>query len=161
MIEQREPVATVGFIDQYCQAYRHLFGDVRSFEVFKFLHVGMLSELPRKTLPAIAKLVGLQNGQSLHHFLRDGVWEVKQLRAARLKFIQHTIGERRIVLCIDETGDVKKGQATDYVAKQYIGNIGQTANGIVSVNAYAVVDKLTYPLLFKIFKPFFTAQSGR
>jgi SRSO17 transposase len=47
----------------------------------------------------------------------------------------------------------KRERTTDYVAKQYIGNIGQTANGIVSVNAYAVVDKLTYPLLFKIFKP--------
>lgn len=153
MIEQREPVATVGFIDAYCQAYRGLFGDVRNFEVFKFLHVGMLSELPRKTLPAIAKLVGLKDGQRLDHFLRDGVWEVEQLRTARLRLLQHTIGQRRIVLCIDETGDVKKGKATDYVAKQYIGNIGQTANGIGSVNAYAVVDKLTYPLLFKIFKP--------
>jgi len=113
MIEQRKPIATVGFIDQYCQAYRSLFGDVRSFEQFKFLHVGMLSELPRKTLPAIAKLVDLQNGQSLHHFLRDGVWDVELLRAARLSLIQPIIGQRRIVLCIDETGDVKKGQATD------------------------------------------------
>lgn len=153
MIEQREPVTTVGFIDEYCQAYRGLFGDIRNFEVFKFLHVGMLSELQSKTLPAIAKLVGLKDGQSLHHFLRDGVWKVEQIRIARLRLIQHTIGQRRIVLCIDETGDVKKGKTTEYVAKQYIGNIGQTANGIVSVNAYAVVDKLTYPLLFKIFKP--------
>jgi SRSO17 transposase len=56
-------------------------------------------------------------------------------------------------LCIDETGDEKKGHATDYVAKQYIGNLGRTANGIVSVNAYAVVENITYPLLFKIFKP--------
>ncbi|MBD1850137.1 transposase [Cyanobacteria bacterium FACHB-502] len=135
MIEQREPVATVGFINEYCQAYRHLFEDVRSFEQFKFLHVGLLSGLARKTLPAIAQLVGLQNAQSLHHFLRGGVWSVEQLRAVRLSLIAHTVGERRIGLCLDETGDVKKGQATDYVAKQYIGNIGRLSNGIVSVNA--------------------------
>ena len=30
---------------------------------------------------------------------------------------------------------------------------GKTARGIVSVNAYAVVGEITYPLLFKIFKP--------
>jgi len=36
------------------------------------------------------------------------VWEVEQLTAARLKLIQHTIGKRRLVLCIDETEDVKK-----------------------------------------------------
>ena len=47
----------------------------------------------------------------------------------------------------------RQGKTTDYVAKQYIGNLGKTAQGIVSVNAYAVVSEITYPLLFKIFKP--------
>ncbi|WNN92160.1 IS701 family transposase (plasmid) [Gloeocapsopsis dulcis] len=70
------------------------------------------------------------------------------------------IGEQPIVLCIDETGDVKKGQATDYVARHYIGNLGKTENGIVSVNAYALVDGLTYPLLFKIFKPRHRLKAG-
>lgn len=64
MTEQREAAPTVGFIDEYCQDYRLLFADVRSFEAFKYLHVGMLSAIPRKSLPAIAKLVGLSNGQN-------------------------------------------------------------------------------------------------
>jgi SRSO17 transposase len=46
------------------------------------------------------------------------------------------------------------------VAKQYIGNLGKTANGIVSVNADAVVDGITYPLLFKVFKPRPQLQPG-
>jgi SRSO17 transposase len=50
------------------------------------------------------------------------------------------LAKRPIILCIDETGDKKAGKTTDYVAKQYIGNLGKTANGIVPVNAYAVVD---------------------
>lgn len=62
--------------------------------------------------------------------------------------------------CIDETGDEKKGKATDYVAKQYIGNLGRTANGIVSVNAYVLVDNITIPLLFKIFKPRHRLKEG-
>jgi len=41
----------------------------------------MISPLPRKTLPEIAKLSGLKDGQSLHHFLRDGVWDVTHVRA--------------------------------------------------------------------------------
>lgn len=45
------------------------------------------------------------------------------------------IGDQEIILCIDETGDKKKGKSTDYTARQYIGNIGKTENGIVSVNA--------------------------
>ena len=149
----RQPVSTVGFVDEYCWLYRSVFDDVRSYECFKWLHVGMVSLLPRKTLPEIAKLNGLKDGQSLHHFLRDGVWDVAQVRAIRLHLIRQQIGARPISLCIDETGDVKKGEATDYVAKQYIGNLGKTANGMVSVNAYAVVDGITYPLLFKLYKP--------
>jgi hypothetical protein len=61
MTEQQEAVPTVGYIDEYSQEYRSLFADVRSFEAFKFVHVGMLSAIPRKSLPAIAKLVGLGN----------------------------------------------------------------------------------------------------
>ena len=41
----------------------------------------------------------------------------------------------------------------DYVASQYIGNIGKLANGMVSVNAYGVLDQTTFPLLFNVYKP--------
>ena len=56
---QRRPKNTVAFVDNYCEHYSSLFEDVRHFENFKFLHVGMLSEIPRKSLPAIAKILGL------------------------------------------------------------------------------------------------------
>ena len=153
MVEPRQPRATVEFVDEYCQTYQNLFGDVRNYEYFKLLHIGMMSELPRKSLPQIARIVGLKDGQGLHHLLRDAVWDVQALREMRLWFAFVTIGDQPILVCIDETGDEKKGKATDYVAKQYIGNLGRTANGIVAVNAYAVVDNITYPLLFKVFKP--------
>lgn len=153
MVESRKSVSTVAFVDEYCQTYRNLFSDVRNFEAFKFLHIGIISALPRKSLPAIARAVGLKDGQELHHFLRDTPWEAREFRQMRLWLILVSIGDRPIKLCIDETGDKKKGSATDYVTKQYIGNLGKTANGIVSVNAYAVVDNITYPLMFKVFKP--------
>ncbi len=60
---------------------------------------------------------------------------------------------RSIILVIDETGDKKKGKTTDYVDRQYIGNLGKVDSGIVSVNAYGVLNGLTFPLIFKIFKP--------
>lgn len=160
MVEPRPAVATVGFVDEYCNYYQELFSDVRNFEAFKFLHIGMISELSRKSLPAIARSVGLPNAQSLHHFLQHAAWQVEGLRARRLGMIKRLIGARSIILCIDETGDKKAGKTTDYVAKQYIGNLGKTANGIVSVNAYAMVDSITYPLIFKVFKPQTQLQDG-
>lgn len=153
MVIPRLACSTVGFIDEYCEAYRHLFADVRSFQCFKYLHVGLISDLPRKSLPAIARQVGLKDSQPLHHFLHQAVWSSEHLQMSRVQIIKQLLGDEAITLIIDETGDRKKGQATDYVAKQYIGNIGKTANGIVSVNAYGVVGNITYLLLFKIFKP--------
>lgn len=160
MVEPREPVSTVGFVDQYCQIYQNLFSDVRNFEALKFLHLGMISEIKRKSLPAIAREVGLKDGQSLHNFLRDSLWDVNAFREMRLWLIKIAIGDRPITLCIDETGDEKKGSATDYVAKQYIGNLGKTVKGLVSVNAYTVVDGITYPLIFKIFQPVSRLKEG-
>lgn len=45
---RRQAVRTVAFIDNYCQNYYSLFEDVRHFEAFKFLHLGMLSKILAK-----------------------------------------------------------------------------------------------------------------
>src|SRR5262245_1033652 len=149
----RAPKSTVGFVDQYCAYYRAVFPEVRSFEYFTALHLGLIAELPRKTLPAIAHTVGVDDAQSFHHFLTQSPWEVTTLRQRRLALIKSVVQERPFVLCIDETGDKKKGTTTDYVARQYIGNLGKIENGIVSVNAYGVRDGMTFPLVFEVFKP--------
>ena len=60
---------------------------------------------------------------------------------------------RKLILVIDETGERKKGRTTDYVKRQYIGNLGKVENGIVSVDAYGVIDNITFPLMFEVYKP--------
>lgn len=153
MTEPRAPNPTVGFIDDYCQWYRDLFVEVRSFEAFKQLHVGMISEVKRKSLPAIAKAVGLENHQSMHHCLSESPWQASQLQQARLQLILQVLQGQELILIIDDTGDRKKGQATDYVARQYIGNLGKIENGIVAVTAYGLYKGITLPLLFEVYKP--------
>ena len=153
MVTPREAVSTVTFIDNYCAIYQNVFADVRSFEAFKFLHLGMISGIPRKSLPAIAHAVGLPNDQVLHHCLTESPWSVTAMRLRRLNLILQQLKGRSITLVIDETGDRKKGKTTDYIDRQYIGNLGKIDNGIVSVNAYGIAGQLTFPLLFKVFKP--------
>ncbi len=160
MTERREAQETVRVIDEYCEQYRELFVDVRSFEYFTLLHLGLISEVPRKSLPNIAKAVGLADGQGLHHFLTAGEWSIETLRERRLALTHELIGQQGITVCIDETGDEKKGKTTDYVARQYIGNLGQTENGMVSVSAYGVLQNVTFPLLFRVFKPQKRLKSG-
>lgn len=88
------------------------------------------------------------------------MWGIEQVKAIRLHLIRQQIRTRPITLCIDETGDIKKGSTADCSAKQYIGNLGKTANGVVSVNTYAVVDGMTDPLLFRINKPKSRLKAG-
>jgi len=50
---------------------------------------------------------------------------VEKLRTLRLELILQVLLSRPIILIIDETGDKKKGNKTDYVKRQYIGNLGK------------------------------------
>jgi SRSO17 transposase len=89
----------------------------------------------------------------LHHFLTTSPWDIEKLRALRLELILQVLKGKPIILIIDETGDKKKGNKTDYVKRQYIGNLGKIENGIVAVTAYGVFCGMTFPLLFEVYKP--------
>lgn len=108
MVEPRAASPTVRFVDNYCQLYKDLFSEVRADESFKYLHVGLISEIKRKSLPAIAKIVGLENHQGLHHFLTESPWSGKELEARRLSILLQVLEGRKIQVIIDETGDKKK-----------------------------------------------------
>jgi SRSO17 transposase len=103
---------------------------VREYEQFTQLHMGLLAETKRKSLPRIAK-----TAQAVHHLLSKAHWSTAALRARRLQLLRQALRETPFILCIEETGDRKKGHTTAYVAHQSIGNLHTLANGIVSVNA--------------------------
>jgi len=150
---RRDAQPTVGVIDEYCEEYREIFKEIRNYECFKYLHLGIISTIKRKSLPEIAKVVSINSAQSLHHFIANSEWAVEKVRNRRLEKIKRALKGKPMVVIIDETGDRKKGKKTDYVARQYLGSVGKIDNGIVSVNAYGVEGNITFPLLFKVFKP--------
>jgi hypothetical protein len=53
----------------------------------------MLSELKRKTLPAIAKAVGA-DAQALHHVVAYAPWSVQEVRKRRLTFLRQALAGR-------------------------------------------------------------------
>jgi SRSO17 transposase len=159
MTTPREPISTISFIDQYCSHYQDLFPDVRAFEHFKSLQLGMIADIKRKTLPAIAKAVN-SDAQALHHFIAQAPWSTSAFRQRRLQLTQQALRDRGITVCVDGTGDRKKGKKTDYVSRQYLGNVGKIDNGIVSVHAFGVLDNVTFPLMFEVFKPEACLQEG-
>ena len=58
MVAPRTAQPTVEFVDEYCASYQDLFVEMSAFEAFKHLYLGMISEVKRKSLPAIAKFTG-------------------------------------------------------------------------------------------------------
>ena len=149
----RDAHLTVAVIDEYCGEYKGIFKEVRNYECFKYLHLGIISPIKRKSLPEIAKVVSINSAQSLHHFIANSDWSVNELKSRRLKKIKKALNGNAITVVIDETGDRKKGKKTDYVARQYLGSVGKIDNGIVTVNAYGVYRDITFPLSVKIYKP--------
>ena len=149
----RDAHPTVAIIDEYCAEYKDLFKEVRNYECFKYLHLGIIAPIKRKSLPEIAKVVSINSAQSLHHFIANSDWSVDQLKKRRFNKVLRALKGNAITVVIDETGDRKKGKKTDYVARQYLGSVGKVDNGIVSVNAYGVYGNITFPLSEKVFKP--------
>lgn len=103
----REPTPTVSFIDEYYAHYRKLFRDVQSFEHLKLLHLGLISDAPRKSLPTIAKRVGA-DPQALHYLIATADWSLEIFCAIRLERLRTALKNRPFMLIIDETGDCKK-----------------------------------------------------
>jgi SRSO17 transposase len=89
----------------------------------------------------------------LDHFLTESPWDIEALKHRRLERILQVLEGRSIILIIDETGDAKAGSSTDYVKRQYLGNLGKVDNGIVCVTAYGVISDMTFPLIFEVYKP--------
>jgi len=75
---------------------------VRNFEAFKELHVGMISEISPKSLPEIA--LGVDSKTDKVYIIFCGTLLGRFRRFERQGLIKQIIGERPMVLCIDETG---------------------------------------------------------
>src|SRR5690242_21798617 len=97
MTKVRDPAATVAFIDDYCDDYcahyRAVFPNVRQFEQFTHLELGLVAETKRKSLPRLAQATKT-DPQALHHFLAKADWSVEALRAVRLELTRQALRER-------------------------------------------------------------------
>ncbi len=64
----RDAHPTVAIIDEYCAEYKDLFKEVRNYECFKYLHLGIMSPIKRKSLPEIAKAVSINSESVITSF---------------------------------------------------------------------------------------------
>ena len=104
----------------------------------------------------LASLVPGADRQRSHHFLHDAPWDGEALNRRRLEVwrAHPTLGPHANgVLIIDETRDRKRGHGIVLAATQYIGKLGHTANGVVSVTSHWADGTRHVPLGVRPYRP--------
>ena len=111
--------------------------DPRSVDHLQAYCRGLLSDLPRKSVEPIALTAGVAV-RTLQEFVKDYIWDRDAVRdelhrraAAHLGTMADTLGT---VGVIDETSQLKKGTKTPGAQRQYLGCVGKTDNGVVTVH---------------------------
>jgi DDE superfamily endonuclease len=143
-----------GPLEDYAAQFDPLFGSLAQRRGLRAYLQGLL--LPRdrnKTLTALAgaePLVGAQHGavQGLQWFLSESTWDHEQVNQHRLELLLADPATRphdQGVLVLDDTGDRKDGRRTAHVARQYLGSVGKTDNGIVAVTSLWADERVYWP----------------
>jgi SRSO17 transposase len=144
-----------GPLEDYAQRFDHLFSSLAQRRGLRDYLQGLL--LPRdrnKTLTALADaepIVGAQHRQvqRLQWFVSESTWDHEAVNQQRIGLLQAdpaTAPHAQGVLVIDDTGDRKDGHHTDHVARQYLGSVGKTDNGIVCVTSLWASQRCYWPL---------------
>ena len=102
--------------------------------------------------------------QRLQFFLSESTWDAEQINDRRLKLIRAdpaTAPHDQGVLVIDDSGDRKDGTATAHVGRQWLGRLGKTDNGIVTVTTVWTDGRIYYPLHAQPYTPAHHFGHGR
>jgi DDE superfamily endonuclease len=159
----RRPVDPApGPLETYGQQFDALFGKSNQRESFRRYLAGLLLPQERnKTLTALANtapVVGAPQppAQTVPWFLSESCWDPQTLTRRRSEVLGAaplTAPQGQGVLVIDEHGDRKWGTKTAHVGRQYLGNLGKTDNGVVSVTRLWADEGVYYPLQVEPYTP--------
>jgi SRSO17 transposase len=159
-----------GPLEGYATRFDDLFGRARAQrEGFRRYLEGLLLPAERnKTLTALANtepVAGAQRkeAQSLQWFLSESGWDAQRVNERRLGLLfedEGTAPDGEGVLVIDEHGERKWGTKTAHVGKQWLGNLGKTDNGVVSVSSLWAEEGVYYPLEVEPYTPAHHFEGG-
>ena len=133
-----------GPLEEFAAHFDPLLARLAQRRGFRAYLEGLL--LPRdrnKTLTALAgaePVVGAQHKvvQGLQWFLSEAPWDTERVNQRRVQLLAGdpaTAPHAQGALVIDDSGDRKAGRHTAHVARQYLGSLGKTDNGIVAVTS--------------------------
>jgi SRSO17 transposase len=159
-----------GPLEDYAAQFDALFARLAQRRGLRAYLQGLL--LPRdrnKTMTALAgaePIVGAQHAavQGLQWFLSESTWDhqaVNQRRVELLVADPATAPHAQGVLVLDDSGDRKAGRHTAHVARQWLGSLGKTDNGIVAVTSLWADERVYWPLDVVPYTPASRLPKGR
>jgi hypothetical protein len=144
-----------GLLEDYAAQFDALFARLAQRRGLRAYLQGLL--LPRdrnKTMTALAgaePVVGAQHKavQGLQWFLTESSWDHERVNQRRVQLLcgdPATAPHEQGALVLDDTGDRKAGTKTAHVARQDLGSLGKTDNGIVAVTSLWADERVYWPI---------------
>jgi hypothetical protein len=159
-----------GPLEAYATRFDDLFGSLAQRRGFRAYLAGVLAPRERnKTLTCLAgaePVSGAQHPavQRLQFFLSESTWDPEQVNARRLELLladPATAPHAGGVLVIDGSGDRKDGKATAHVGRQWLGRLGKTDSGVVTVTTLWADARCYWPVHAVPYTPAHHFPKGR
>jgi SRSO17 transposase len=144
-----------GPLEDYAAQFDPLLARLAQRRGFRGYLEGVL--LPRdrnKTLTSLVgsePVVGAQHKavQGLQWFLTEATWDHERVNQRRVELLvgdPATAPNDHGALVLDDSGDRKAGRHTAHVARQWLGSLGKTDNGIVAVTSLWADERVYWPI---------------
>ncbi len=154
-MRETTPSAMPPCFEKWCKNFDDCFRTKAQKTGFRHYVGGLLGCSERKNITQMAEnSLGVVYNR-LHHFMADSPWFESKVNERRLEIVnkrQQTKPRKGFALIVDDTGHRKSGNFTDGVVRQYIGEIGKTDNGIVTVTTHMYDGKKSLPLDIKLYQ---------
>ncbi|MFD5574554.1 transposase [Streptomyces cadmiisoli] len=142
-------------MEEYAARFDDIYFSLAQRRGFREYLTGLLAPRDRnKTITCLAGAepvagAGMPGVQRLQFFLSESPWEAELVNDRRLELLCEepaTAPHDGGVIVIDDSGDRKDGTATAHVGRQWLGRLGKTDNGIVTVTTVWTDGRVYYPL---------------
>jgi SRSO17 transposase len=113
--------------------------------------LGLLSDVDTRSCWQLAEQAGDRTPHRMQRLLGEAVWDADKVRDDVRQYVVDELGDPGAVLILDDTGDLKAGNHTVGVQRQYTGTAGRIENAQVAVflayasqHGYTLIDREVY-----------------
>jgi SRSO17 transposase len=111
---------------------------------------GLLADGQRKSMVPMAARLGIDS-QRLQQFITSSTWDYAGVRRNVARWFASSQPVEALV--VDDTGFAKDGDASPFVARQYSGTLGKTANCQVAVSVHLAGESASCAADWRLFCP--------